>query len=120
MNTRQSESFLRRVSVIRSFAAVRRLTFLFLSLLFAGVMTSVTVLAESPVADAWPSSFTAIVGDLLVRIDGPKLWTLSRIEYKQTIMGVEDSAYGSVVTYPVGQHLGTAHFLDVPGKPGEV
>lgn len=69
---------------------------------------------------AWPSSVTASIGDVLVRIDGPKLWTLSRIEYKGTLLAVEDSAYGTVVTFPVGKHLGTAHFLDVPGHPGEV
>jgi hypothetical protein len=55
-----------------------------------------------------------------LRIDGPKLWTLSGFQYKDAVMAVEDSAYGTVVTYPVGQHLGTAHFLDVPGRPGEV
>jgi hypothetical protein len=87
------------------------------------VMTSTK--AASPVTKSGdkplrPTSLTALVGDLLVRIDGPKLWTLSRIEYKGTILTVEDSAYGSVLTYPGEKHLGTAHFLDVPGHPGEV
>ena len=67
-----------------------------------------------------PASLTASIGYVLVRIDGPKLWTLSRIEYKGTLLGVEDSAYGTVVTFPGAKHLGTAHFLDVPGHPGEV
>src|SRR4051812_8123033 len=53
---------------------------------------------ETPATQVRPTSLTASVGDVLVRIDGPKLWTLSRIEYKQVILGVEDSAYGSVVT----------------------
>ena len=73
--------------------------------------------AKEPVR---PTSLTASVGDLLVRIDGPKLWTLSGIEYKGTVLAVEDSAYGTVVTYPGAKHLGTAHFLDVPGHPGEI
>ena len=67
-----------------------------------------------------PTSLTAKVGDVLVRIDGPKLWTLSRIEYKGALLGVEDSAYGTVVNIRNVGNLGTAHFLDVPGHPGEV
>ena len=35
-------------------------------------------------------------------------------------MATQDSAYGTVVTIRNVGHLGTAHFLDVPGKPGEV
>jgi hypothetical protein len=35
-------------------------------------------------------------------------------------MAVEDSAYGTVLTIRGVGHLGTAHFLDVPGKPGQV
>jgi len=35
-------------------------------------------------------------------------------------LAVEDSAYGTVVTYPGAKHLGTAHFLEVPGHPGEI
>jgi hypothetical protein len=67
-----------------------------------------------------PDSLTVTVGDVRVRIDGPKLWTLSGIQYKGRVMAVEDSAYGSVFTLRGVGHLGSAHFLDVPGKPGEV
>ena len=67
-----------------------------------------------------PDSLTATVGDVVIRIDGPKLWTMSGIKYQGTVMAVEDSAYGTVVTIDGVGHLGTAHFLDVPGKPGEV
>lgn len=67
-----------------------------------------------------PETLTITVDDILTRVDGPKMWTLSGIDYQKTVMAVEDSAYGTVVTYPGAQHLGTAHFLDVPGKPGEV
>ena len=76
--------------------------------------------AQSITQTNWPTSLTAKIGDVLVRIDGPKLWTLSRIEYKGALLGVEDSAYGTVVNVQNVGFLGTAHFLDVPGHPGEV
>jgi hypothetical protein len=65
-------------------------------------------------------SLTITVGDILTRVSPEKMWTLSGIDYQKTVMSVEDSAYGTVVTYPGARHLGTAHFLDVPGKPGEI
>jgi hypothetical protein len=68
----------------------------------------------------WPHKVTVTIGDLRTRIDGPKLWTLSGIDFQNTLMATEDSAYGTVVTIRGAGHLGTAHFLDVPGKPGEV
>lgn len=67
-----------------------------------------------------PDSLTATIGDLTFRIDGPKLWTLSGIKYQGVVLAVEDSAYGTVITIEGVGHLGTAHFLDVPGKPGKV
>jgi len=67
-----------------------------------------------------PESLTVAVGDVVIRIDGPKMWTLSRIDYRKTIMAIEDSAYGSIFTIRDVGALGSAHFLDVPGKPGEV
>ncbi|MCX6935211.1 MAG: hypothetical protein NTZ01_03320 [Verrucomicrobia bacterium] len=67
-----------------------------------------------------PTTLTVTVGELRTRIDGPKMWTMSGIEYQNTVMAVEESAYGTVVTFPGEKHLGTAHFLDVPGKPGEI
>lgn len=65
-------------------------------------------------------SLTAVVGDVSFRIDGPKLWTLSGIEFQKTVLAVQDSAYGSVVNIKGVGYLGSAHFLDVPNKPGEV
>jgi len=56
-----------------------------------------------------PISVTATIGDVLIRIDGPKLWTISRIEYKDTIFGIEDSAYGTVVNILNVGFIGTAH-----------
>lgn len=69
---------------------------------------------------SWPQQVTITIGDIRTRIDGPKLWTLSGIDYQEVMMATEDSAYGSVLTIRGAGHLGTAHFLDVPGKPGEV
>jgi len=71
--------------------------------------------ATSPVTEAAPNdverpaSVTATIGDVLVRIDGPKLWTLSRIEYQAAILGIEDSAYGTVINIKDVGFIGTAH-----------
>jgi len=76
--------------------------------------------AQSTGQKNWPAVFTVTVGDIRTRVDGPKLWTLSGIDFQNSVMAVEDSAYGTVLTIRGVGHLGTAHFLDVPGKPGEV
>lgn len=68
----------------------------------------------------WPQSVSVSVGDVRSRIDGPKMWTLSGITYQGTELATEDSAYGTVLTIRGVGPFGTAHFLDVPGKPGEV
>lgn len=88
---------------------------------------AMAVLAQAGVLNAqdgeqaeWPQKTVITVGDVLTRIDGPKLWTLSGIDYQGTVMSSEDSAYGTVFTIRDVGHLGTAHFLDVPGKPGEI
>ena len=74
-----------------------------------------------PVSPAnWPQKVIVTVGDIQTRIDGPKMWTMSGIDFQDTAMATEDSAYGTVVTIRNVGHLGSAHFLDVPGKPGEV
>lgn len=67
-----------------------------------------------------PEKLTATIGDVLIRIDGPKLWTLSGIDYQSSQIAVQDSAYGSVFNLKGVGILGSAHFLDVPGKPGDV
>ncbi|MDA1230044.1 MAG: hypothetical protein O2856_04655 [Planctomycetota bacterium] len=80
--------------------------------------------ADPPTKDSTdlqrPESLTVGVGDLVIRIDGPKMWTLSGIDFQKTVMAVEDSAYGAVFTIRDVGTLGSAHFLDVPNKPGEV
>ena len=69
---------------------------------------------------SWPDTFTVTVGDIRTRIEAAKMWTMSGIEYRDTVMAVQDSAYGTVLTIRDVGHLGTAHFLEVPGKPGLV
>ena len=81
--------------------------------------------AEGPVATSsepenWPDKVVVSVGELRTRIDGPKMWTLSGIDFQDTGMATEDSAYGTVLTIRNVGPLGTAHFLDVPGRPGQV
>jgi hypothetical protein len=68
----------------------------------------------------WPKTFTVTIGDIRTRIESSKMWTMSGLEYQDAVMAVEDSAYGTVITIRGVGHLGTGHFLDVPGKPGEI
>ena len=101
---------------------IRRL--LILSLLLLEILGE-TSRAEEPArqtseSQKWPQEVVVTVGDIRTRIDGPKMWTLSGIEFQDTVMATEDSAYGSVLTIRNVGLLGTAHFLDVPGKPGQV
>lgn len=56
-----------------------------------------------------PQSLIATIGDVLVRIDGPKLWTLSRIEWRGTLMAVEDSCYGTTIMVPDIGPIGSGH-----------
>lgn len=67
-----------------------------------------------------PEKLTVTIGDVLIRIEGSKLWTLSGIDFRNSEIAVQDSAYGSVLNINGVGILGSAHFLDVPGKPGEV
>lgn len=77
--------------------------------------------AAQPVdQSSWPKTFTVTVGDIRTRIESSKMWTMSGLEYQGEVMAVEDSAYGTVITIRGVGHLGTGHYLDVPGKPGEI
>jgi len=71
------------------------------------------VMAISPVyADAEiPASIAVRCGNLLVRFDGAKFWTLNRIEYKGTLLGLDypGSHYGSVVNFPGVGFIGSGH-----------
>jgi hypothetical protein len=87
----------------------------------AGIASADESSSGQPAAQAdWPRQVVITVGDIRTRIDGPKMWTLSGIDFQNNVMAVQDSAYGTVVTIRGVGHLGTAHFLDVPGKPGMV
>jgi hypothetical protein len=92
-----------------------------LALLLTTTRTRGGVPATQPADQAnWPKTFTVTVGDVRTRIESAKMWTLSGLEYQGAVMAVEDSAYGTVITIRGVGHLGTAHFLDVPGTPGEI
>jgi len=88
------------------------------------VILCATVRAEPPAQSSIetnrPDSLTAVVGDVLIRVDGPKLWTLSGIDFQKSVMSVQESAYGTVIGIRGVGYLGSAHFLDIPGKPGAV
>lgn len=93
--------------------------------LLLGQTTSGILLAGNPPTQSeaqanWPKEVVVTVGDIRTRIDGPKMWTMSGIDFQNTVMATENSAYGTVLTIRGVGHLGTAHFLDVPGKPGQV
>jgi hypothetical protein len=57
----------------------------------------------------WPARLTAICGEVLIRIDGSKLWTLRGIQWRGTVFGVEDSEYGTVVDYQNEGPIGAGH-----------
>ena len=104
------------ISISRQSAAVLALV---LFPLTTPLSADESALPPSSQAD-WPQEVEVMVGEIRTRLDGPKLWTLSGIDFRETMIATEDSAYGTVLTIRDVGHLGTAHFLDVPGKPGEV
>ena len=84
----------------------------------AGPAQSPAVEPASTPSAQWPGTVTVTAGDVRTRIEAAKMWTISGLEYQDTVMAVQDSAYGTVLTIRGVGHLGTAHFLDVPGNPG--
>lgn len=93
-----------------------------MQMLVGCILLSQSFLLAAPAATqaSWPQSLVVTVGDVRTSIDGSKMWTLSGIDFENEVMAVADSAYGTVLTIRNVGHLGTAHFLDVPGQPGEV
>ncbi len=88
--------------------------------LLLSASASIAFAESASLQENWPKEVVVTVGDIRTRIDGPKMWTLSGIDFQNTVMATEDSAYGTVLTIRGVGHLGTAHFLDVPGQQGEV
>lgn len=86
---------------------------------FTFVFTPGLRAGETP-QTGWPEKTVITIGDIRTRIDGPKMWTLSGIDFQNEMMATEESAYGTVITIRGAGHLGTAHFLMVPDKPGEI
>ncbi len=99
---------------------VSRRSISFLIVLVIGNPGADEALAQSIDLSLRPDKFTVTVGDVLIRIDGPKMWTLSGIDYQAFPIAVQESAYGSILNIRGVGALGSAHFLDVPGKPGVV
>jgi hypothetical protein len=107
---------------------MRRFRLLFLLTVFQGIELPENrafpqdFARDEPSSDAEirPESLLVVSGDVQVRIDGPKLWTLSRVEYDGIRLGVEESAYGTAINFRGAGFLGSAHRLDVPGRPGEI
>lgn len=96
----------------------------FVAVLFLAIRAAVVVGQEPASPDSvptkWPEKVVVTIGDVRTRIDGPKRWTLSGLDWQGVRMATEDSAYGTVLVIRDVGLLGTAHFLDVAGKPGEV
>ena len=59
-----------------------------------------------------PAALKVSCGDVLIRIDGPMKWTINRVEYKGTPLWIENSACGTVFTFPGIGHIGTGHLVD--------
>ena len=101
-------------------AAINRLAILLIVVQFSGVIG----LADEPLSvaanDARPDLVKCEIGNVSFQIDGPKLWTLSGLNYKTHSIATTDSAYGTVLNIDGVGLLGTAHFLDVPGQPGKI
>ena len=93
--------------------------FLSALLLATAIIASCDAAAQPP-DEKRPDKLTVTIGDVRIRIDGPKLWTLSGLDFQDSTIAVQDSAYGSVLHIPAVGILGSAHFLDVPGQPGVV
>ena len=100
--------------------AIDRLGLLLIVLQFCSMICSADEQQARDTEFARPDLVNCAIGNVTFQIDGPKLWTLSGIEYKTHSIATRDSAYGTVLNIEGVGLLGTAHFLDVPGQPGKV
>lgn len=93
----QCRNYVRAVSLLQLFAV-----------LSAGNLIAVAD-EPRPVTTPKVASVTATIGDVAVRIDRSKLWTIGRIDYKQKTFGVEESAYGTVLNIKDVGFIGSSH-----------
>jgi hypothetical protein len=58
-----------------------------------------------------PKSVTVNCGDIQVRFDNKKFWTMNRVEYKGKRLGIDKPAshYGTVFNFPGTGFIGTGH-----------
>lgn len=87
---------------------------------FADEPQSLEVAYSLTANNQWPDLVDCEIGNVTFQIDGPKLWTLNGLEYRNHSIATRDSAYGTVLNIDGAGLLGSAHFLDVPGGPGEI
>ncbi len=61
--------------------------------------------------ESWPRQIVARVGDLEVRFESRSFWTLYRIDYRGTRLGLDrwGSHYGSVASFPGVGFIGSGH-----------
>jgi hypothetical protein len=79
------------------------------------VVLALTVAGENLVTaqdiQAIPKSISISNGELLVRFDKQKLWTMNRIEFQGKLLGIDSrsSHYGTVFKFPGVGFIGTGH-----------
>lgn len=86
----------------------------------------------TPRPDGWPNEIVAEIGDLGVRLERRSFWTLYRIDYRGTRLGLDrwGSHYGSVANFPGVGFIGSGHTeheeeellalkLEIDGQPVE-
>ena len=66
---------------------------------------------DPPEYEGWPREIIARVGDLEVRFESRSFWTLYRVDYRGTRLGLDrwGSHYGSVVSFPGVGFIGSGH-----------
>lgn len=66
---------------------------------------------DPPRHEGWPKEIIADVGDLQIRFESRSFWTLYRIDYQETRLGLDrwGSHYGSVINFPGVGWIGSGH-----------
>lgn len=70
-----------------------------------------TIAAKQAAWPGWPAEIVADVGELQVRFESRSFWTLYRIDYRGTRLGLDrfGSHYGSVANFPGVGFIGSGH-----------